>query len=74
MREHPTPTMAIGFINRCITFLNLSPSNIEPQQPFFLLIAMLFDAPPTRIPHGPISANYTFPALTQGFLKNFLSF
>lgn len=43
MRGQPTPTMAIGFINSCITFLNLSPSNGGPQLPFFLLIAMLFD-------------------------------
>lgn len=45
MREQPTPTMAIGFINSCITFLNRPPSDAEPQQPFFLLIAMLFDVP-----------------------------
>lgn len=45
MRGQPTPTMPIGFINSCITFLNLLPSGTEPQQPFFLLIAMLFDVP-----------------------------
>lgn len=43
MRGQPTPTTGIGFINSCITFLNLPPSDVEPQQPFFLLIAILFD-------------------------------
>ena len=45
MRGQPTPTMQTGVINSCIIFLNLPPLNIEPQQPFFLLIAMLFDVP-----------------------------
>lgn len=45
MRGQPTPTMPIGFINSCVTFLNLLPSDTEPQQPFLLLIVMLFDIP-----------------------------
>lgn len=45
MRGQPTPTTTIGFINSCITFLNLPSLNVEVQQPLFLLIAMLFDVP-----------------------------
>lgn len=68
------PTMAIGVINSCITFLNLSPSDVEPQQPFFLLIAMLFDVPLPPDSSRSDKRKLYFPSLNPGIFEEFPEF
>lgn len=74
MRGQPTPTMQIGFINSGIIFLNLPPLNIEPQQPFFLLIAMLLTSRSYPDSSRANKHKLYFPSLNPGIFEEFPEF